>query len=786
MSIAYNIGKEKYKNWIVAETDFIPENSGKFETIFSLGNGYMGLRAATEERYSNEVRGCYVAGLFDKFPGEVTELPNIPDWTNIRIKLDGEIFSLCRGKILFYRRQLNIRDGEVVRNIEWISPSGKKTQLEFKRFVSLCDLNVAAVKIKIRPVNYSGPVEILSGIDGQVSNSGVQHFKEGSSRLYRNGIVSITSRTQESGIGLSVAVKHLFSLNGERVEKVEQVRTERRQIFLSSSHEIMEGKTFSMEKLVAVYSTRDPNFNEPAIRKTEMISDKELEKYATEKIIKAIRMGYDNLFKDHKAKWSRIWKDADISIEGPDFDQLAIRFSIFHIHQMTPAHDERIGIAAKGLSGEGYKGHVFWDAEIFLLPVHIYSSPEIAKKLLVYRYHSLEGARKKARKNGFKGAMYPWESADTGDEVTPKWGGVDIETGEQIRIWSGDLEIHITCDIVYSIWQYFEVTRDYDFMFRYGLEIMLDTSRFWASRLEYNKAEDRYEITDIMGPDEYSEHIDNNAFTNYMVKWQINKTIRFSRWIMENKADVWARVTAKLKLFMDELDEWKEKAEKVYFPLDEATGFIHQYEDFTDKEMINLSKYRGKVGAIMEDYSWEDLTHSQVLKQADVAMLLYLAGNDFSRETKMVNWNYYEPKTLHDSSLSAGVHAIVAADIDDVVKGYDYFKESIRIDLGWNLRGCEAGLHAASHGGNWQAVVNGFGGVRITDDGTLRINPRLPEEWNSLKYNLTWRGTVCSVDITKKELFLKPLSLMDKSFQVEVYGKKYLMVTSEGLKITYR
>ncbi len=780
MSIAYNIGKEKYKNWIVAETDFISENSGKFETVFSLGNGYMGLRAATEERYSGEVRGCYIAGLFDKFPGEVTELPNIPDWTNIEIKLDGEIFSLCKGKILSYQRQLNMQDGEVVRNIEWMSPSGKKTQLVFRRFVSMCDLNVAAVKIEISPVNYSGSIEILSGINGQVSNSGVQHFKEGNSRLYKNGIVSVTSRTQESNIGLTVTVKHLFFLDGEGTAKVEQVRTGRRQIFLSSRHEIMKGKTFSMEKLVTVCSTRDPEF-----REKDTISDKELERNAIEKLKKAADMGYGNLFNNHKAEWSRIWKDADISIEGSDFDQLAIRFSIFHIHQMTPAHDERISIAAKGLSGEGYKGHVFWDTEIFLLPVHIYSSPETAKKLLLYRYHSLGGARKKAMGNGFKGAMYSWESADTGEEVTPKWGAVDIKTGEPIRIWGGEIEQHITCDVVYSIWQYFEVTRDYDFMYRYGLEIMLDTSRFWASRLEYNRVENRYEITDIMGPDEYSEHVDNNAFTNYMVKWQMDKTLQFSGWIMDNKAEVWTKVSTKLNLSIDELVDWKEKAGKIYFPVDKATGFINQYDGFTDKKIIDLTKYRGKVGAIMEDYSWEELVHSQVIKQADVVMLLYLAGDDFSRKTKKVNWDYYEPKTLHDSSLSAGMHAIVAVDMDNAEKGYEYFGESIRIDFGENMQSCNEGLHAASHGGNWQAVVNGFGGVRITGDGILRINPSLPEKWNSLKFNLTWRGTVCCIDVTKKELFLKPLSSIKKPFQVEVYGKEYLLETAGGLKITY-
>ena len=785
MSIAYNIGKDKYLNWIVAETDFVSENSGKFETIFSLGNGYMGLRAATEEGSPGEVRGCYVAGLFDEFPGEVTELPNIPDWTKIGIKLDGETFSLCNGTILSYNRKLNMLDGELVRTIEWVSPSGKKTKLVFRRFVSMSDLNAAAVKIEICPVNYSGPVEILSGIDGQVSNSGVQHFKEGNSRMYRDGIVSVTSRTQESNIGLAVAVKHLFSLDGDKPLETEQVRTGRRQIFLSSRYEIMEGQTFCMEKLVTVCSSRDSEFRDPQFGKTEEILDKELEKNTIKKLKKAVGLGYDRLFDNHKAEWGRIWENADIVIDGPDFDQLGIRFSIFHIHQMTPAHDERIGIAAKGLSGEGYKGHAFWDTEIFLLPVHTFTSPEIAKKLLLYRYGTLAGARRKAIENGFEGAMYSWESADTGNEETPKWGAVDIETGEQIRIWSGDLEIHITCDVVYSIWQYFEVTRDYDFMYMYGLEIMLDTSRFWASRLEYNKSEGRYEITDVMGPDEYSEHVDNNAFTNYMVKWQMNKVLEFADRIITNEKDVWTKVSNKLNLSMDELDDWKEKAEKIFIPINENTGFIHQYEGFTDKKLIDLSKYRGKVGAIMDDYSWEDVVHSQVLKQADVIMLLYLAGDDFSREIKKVNWDYYEPKTLHDSSLSAGMHAIVAADMNDVEMGYEYFQESSRIDLGENMKSCNEGIHSASYGGNWQAVVNGFGGVRITGDGILRINPRLPEEWNSLKYNLTWRGTLCRIDVSKKELFLKPLSGIGKPFKVEVYGKKYLLENSEGLKISY-
>jgi len=779
MSITYNIGKDEYKNWMITETAFNPETTGKFETLFSLGNGYMGLRASVEEGTPGEVRGCYVAGLFDEFPGEVTELPNIPDWTKISIKLDGELFSLCNGKILFWQRQLNLRNGELVRIVEWQSSSGKITRLAFRRFVSLCNLNNAAIKIEVIPINYSGVIEILSGIDGQVSNSGVQHFKEGNSSLDKDGFISTTSRTQESNIGLTVAVKHLFYRDGGSISELEQVRTGRRRISLLSRCEVIEGKSFCMEKLVVVCSSRDPEFREIA-----GLSDKSLEINALGKLKEASLLGYDSLFRNHKAEWDRIWDNDDISIDGPDFDQLAIRFSIFHIHQMTPVHDDQIGIAAKGLSGEGYKGHAFWDAEIFILPFHTFTAPETAKNLLLYRYRSLRGARKKAEDNGFKGAMYSWESADSGVEVTPKWGAVDIETGEQIRIWSGDLEIHITSDVVYSLWQYFEVTRDYDFMFRYGLEIMLDTSRFWASRLVYNKSEDRYEINDVMGPDEYSEHVDNNAFTNYMVMRQIEKTLQFSGWIIKNKADVWAKVATLLNLTMNELNDWKEKVGKIFLPGDKITGFIQQYEGFTDKKMIDLSKYKGKVGAILEDYSWKDVVQSQVVKQADVIMLLYLEGNDFSSETKKVNWDYYEPKTLHDSSLSAGIHAIVAVDMNEVEKGYEYFQKSIRIDLGDNIQSSTDGLHAASHGGNWQAIVNGFGGVRISADTNLRINPRLPKAWKSLKFNLTWRGTECCIDISVKELFLKPISVLEKSFYVEVYGKKYFLDSPEGIRIT--
>lgn len=780
MVIKYNMGKNEYRNWILEETDFQPEYLGKYETIFTLSNGYMGARAATEEIYTEETRGCYVAGLFDKFPGEVTELVNIPDWLNVDLKLNGEKFDLKTGKILSYQRQLNIKNGQLIRNIEWESPKGRKTKLSFERFMSLDNIHFAALKVKIIPLNYSGSIEICSGINGQTTNSGVQHFKEGRLRLFSEGIISMTSRTQESNIGVAVAVKHLFSLNGRTLKIKEEVGSQRRKIFLSSRYKIKQNVEFSFTKMVTVYTTRDPDF-----KGKEEFSDKEIEKTAIDNLKKLIEISYDKLFEAHKKRWHQLWEQIDIVLDGPDFDQLAIRFSQFHIYQMTPVHDERLSIAAKGLSGEGYKGHVFWDMEIFLLPFFIYTFPEIARRLLFYRYHFLDGAREKAKENGFEGAMYPWECADTGREVTPKWGGVDFKTGKPQRIWTGELEQHITCDIVYSIWHYFQATCDHDFMYNYGLEIMLETSRFWASRLEYNSEKDQYEINNVTGPDEYSEHINNNTFTNYMVKWQLNKTIHFSEWIKANQLEVWKKVTSKIKFTLNELSDWKGKADKIYIGMDKTSGFIHQYEGFTDKREVDLLKYKGKVGAITQDYNWEEITQMQVLKQSDIIMLLYLLGDDFSQETKRLNWDYYEPRTLHDSSLSQSIHAILALDIDDIEKGYEYFERSIQIDLGENLKTSWEGLHAASLGGNWQAVVNGFGGVRITNKGRLRINPHLPAKWKRLRFKIKWQNEEYCVDITRNTITIKALSSMRQPSSFEIFSKEYLLHPKQVLKVTY-
>lgn len=751
MAIIYNQGKGEYHNWIITETNFSTENLSKFETIFTLGNGYMGLRAATEEHYLGETRGCYLAGLFDKYSGEVTELPNIPDWIGIEISLAGERFNLNKGQILSYNRRLNLKDGYLQREVEWESPTGRKTRLVFKRFVSLDNKHLAGVQVSITPLNYSGKIIIKSGFDGQVTNSGTQHFVEGDKRVLPGGNMYITTTTQESNIFLALAANHRFFLQQQNLDLDSKIINNRRQLFLSFEYEIGEKNEFVMEKIVTVYSSRDQEFLN---RESKQDIKEEVINKLLADLMEASQSGYGKLFENHQKAWHNLWMKMDIEIEGPDFDQLAVKFAQFHLIQMAPEHDSRISIAAKGLSGEGYKGHVFWDTEIFILPFFIYTFPDIARNLLLYRYHTLAGARQKAKENGYRGAMYAWESARTGEETTPKYGHIDPVTGKPIRIWCGDIEQHISADIAYAIWYYFQVTDDCNFMYNYGAEIFLEIARFWASRVEYNQMRDSYEIYDVIGPDEYSEHVDNNAYTNYLVKWQLQKAVELADWLKERNKECWERLCQELEIVEEELENWEIIAEKMYTPLDKESGLIEQFEGFMDQKEIDLSPYRGKIGSILEDMSWEEVTSSQVLKQADVVILLYLLGDWFTRDIKKANWDYYEPKTLHDSSLSPAIHAIIAADLGDIETAYTYFQQSCKIDLGEDMKSCDDGLHAASLGGIWQAVVMGFAGVRLTK-GKLRINPCLPRGWQKITMKINWRGKKYLLKIEENRVKLK-------------------------------
>ncbi|MGL4953552.1 MAG: glycoside hydrolase family 65 protein, partial [Culicoidibacterales bacterium] len=595
----YTRGIGEFENWIVSETEFSTKYLGKCEAIMCLGNGYMGMRSATEETYVGEVRDTFVAGTFNKFDeNEVTELPNVADVIDLTIKVDGARFSLEFGLVKEYVRELNVKTAQLTRSFIWTSPAGKAIRFEFNRFISLANKHLIANTMTVTPLTADIDFEVLSGINAQISNTGAQHFSEGEKRFYDKKFVQLVQTTTESKIDVVVTTCHNITVDGVKVEQG-RMDMDRRKVWLTYAATVPAGKTFQFEKLSTIHTSRD------LTNTTTNLAD--LTQVALSDLQAAEAAGMEKLLAEHVQAWNtQVWEQSTIMIDAPGtLDQLAIRFAQYHLAVMTPAHDSRMGIGAKGLSGEGYKGHSFWDTEVFILPYFIYTNPKTARSLLEYRYKGLVGARKKADENGYEGAMYPWEAAwPTDGEVTPVWGAVDVVTGKQTKIWSGFIEQHITADIANAVWQYYMITGDQAFMDDFGYEMLFDTARFWITRIEWHEEKQQYGINNVIGPDEYKEHINNNAFTNHMAYHNIELAMEYYEIVKTEKPELFASLNEKIGLEAS-MVLWKDRSSKIYLPQPNEELLVPQDDTYLTKEIIDLTKYKNqtKVGTMFLEYS---------------------------------------------------------------------------------------------------------------------------------------------------------------------------------------
>ena len=752
--------------WTLRESGFDPAFMGKVETCFAQGNGYLGLRAASEEKYLGETRDLLVAGTYDRFSQEeVTELPNAADFTNIELSLNGERFDLTHGMILHYSRELSLKTGLLKREVMWQSPRGELFALKFERIVSLSRLHTIAFRITIIP-EQDAAIRFTSGIDGRMTCDGSQHFTEGQTRFYDKKYLQFVPRTIQSDIHFVLSATHDFYLGGHSISPVSDINISRRHMYSHFTLEVKMGQAVVMEKFCNVYTTRDRDVAEKSLP--------ELQAFALEQLKGDEAAGFSLLAEESAGAWQeQVWDRVPIRIDGPAFDLLALRFAQYHLTLMTPAHDNRMNIGAKGLVGEGYKGHVFWDTEIFLLPYFIFNMPEVARSLEEYRYLSLPGAHAKAKHNGFEGAQFPWESAWLDDgEVTPEYMGTDVVTGRLIKVWTGFIEIHITSDVAFGAWSYYMCTGDQDFMDKYGYELIFDCAKFWASRLEPGE-DGLLHINDVVGPDEYKEHVDDNAFTNYLAKWTIDKAIEYAELLQAEKPELYGPLNDKLGLDAL-LPVWKDQTVKFYLTKPNENGVLPQDSTYLTLKDIDLTKYKKQahVGGIYKDYNQEQITKMQVSKQADVMVLFYLLEDLFPREIKVSSFNYYEPRCLHDSSLSLCTHSMLSADVGNVDMGYELYKKACLIDLDNKApHSSDAGIHAASCGGIWQCAVQGFGGLRMLG-GKLRISPNLPEEWKSLDYTAMWQGQRIAVHATADTVDLVN-ETGNGPIEVEVWGSTY-------------
>jgi hypothetical glycosyl hydrolase len=768
--LLYDKGMGNNKNWILAEDMFDSRYQGKCESVMALGNGYLGMRAALEESYIGQTRNLFVAGTFNRFhPEEVTELPNAADITEFQIYLNSERFTLDTGEILGYTRYINLKEAELVREVLWKSPENEVFQLEFRRFASLDDLHTICFKVKIKALTSDTVVTIKTGIDGRMTNSGSQHFIEGDKQVYDKKFMQLIQTTTESDID--------FVLNSccliEGCKDIE-FGVERRRIYGIYKFHVLKESEIVFEKIANVFTSRDKEYMEGC-------NIESLKRASLEHLQQMSQLGYDVLFHKSKKKWSAYWKHVEVNIDSKNQeDILAVRFAQYHLMSMTPMHDTRFNIGAKGLTGEGYKGHVFWDTEIFMVPYFQYNMPNIARQLLMYRYNNLEGARNKALRFGYKGAMYPWETAFSGEEETPEWAALNIMTGKPTRVWAGLKEHHITADIAYAVWQYYLSTNDIEFMANYGYEIIFESAWFWCSRLYWNTELGRYEIRDVIGPDEYTEHIDNNAYTNYMAHYVISVAINlFERLQLENRS-VFDRLNLILNLTA-RYKTYKLSADKLYLPSVNEEGILPQDDTFLSKNKIDITQYRvnNLKQSILLDFSRNQVVDLQVLKQADVVMLFYTMRKHFNLRTVQESWKYYESKTIHDSSLSYAVHGIVATYLQDIQGAYSLFRSACMIDMGQNPISSSTGIHAASMGGIWMMVVFGFGGL-FNNEGELELNPLLPEEWFKLNFSIFWRGQRVRFEISKDSIRIDTDS--QEELSIKICGKCYKFKNMLALK----
>lgn len=756
-NIYFNYINDDY--WLIKEAEWSRDLQGIRESQFALGNGYLGSRGIYEEIPYDCSAGTYIAGIYDKMTAQVSELVNLPNPINFRFTSEGEKLGMVAMDIINHKRVLNMKMGVLARHTVYKDSKSRCYDYQSVRFVSQADKNIGVMQIALTALDADCELDINSGIDTSVSNSGM--LTEGKKRHFRvtelgqyKGLGYLVTETFEKKYTIIYWAGFYYETRGKKILAKDNIF----RLKLQKNQTVVFTKIF-------------------CIKHFHRKSKHTVQKKDTFRIFnKAFCKDFSVLLKEHTDAWAKLWKKADVVIEGTESIQKNIRFNIYHMLICAHYDNGLSSIGARTLSGEGYRGHIFWDAEIFLLPYYLFTFPKVAKNMLLYRYRCLDKSREIAKQNGYKGAQFAWESADTGEEETPEFSR-DIDR-TIIKIHTHKMEHHITADIAYAVYKYYLATQDQDFMEKYGYEIFVETARFWASRVERNKQTKKYEIKHIIGPDEFHMDVNNNAFTNMMAKWNLFTAAKLIN-NLKKKTKIYQSLKKKLNFTDKELKKWEKVATGLSVTFNRRK-VIEQFDGFFKLRKVNL-KRADENGLLLLPMSIKakDLAKTQIVKQADVLMLLYLLNDVFSKETKETNYNFYISRTVHKSSLSAPMHAFCACDVGDLHRAYNFFNVSLRTDIS-NLYGnTSEGIHAASLGGTWQALIFGFGGVKITKE-VLFVNPRMPRSWRRLNFSFVWRQATIKFELTNDIIKLKAIFPKLKSIDIGIFGKRITIKTNKS------
>jgi trehalose/maltose hydrolase-like predicted phosphorylase len=726
-------------SWLLVEEGFNLAREHEVESRFTVANGYVGTRGSLAEGTRLSAPGTYVAGVFDvaPHPNGIPELVLAPDWTRLKIMVEGNELTLEAGEAQEHRRVLDLRQGMLWRQWRHREPNGRVTRLRFLRFASLADRHTLVQSLVITPENYSATLRVEGRIEQPV-RQGASPGTEGPGLVPRPATsVALGSagasavlvwRTAATNVAIAIgAASRLRADDGDVVPGTAETGEGR--LVERWEWESRLGSTYRLDRLVTIHTSRDGGRPDEAaaVHVAHLVNDR------GERVAAA-----------HAQSWQTRWHAADVAVEGAPEAQRALRVATYHLIGAANPEDAYVSVGARALTGDAYKGHVFWDTEIYLLPFYTFTWPEAARALLLYRHHTLPAAREKARRLGYAGALFAWESADSGEEATP--AVVVTPEGEVVRILTGEQEHHISADVAYAVWQYWQATADDDFLREAGAEIVLETARFWASRGQV-EADGRYHIRRVIGPDEYHEGVDDNAYTNGMAQWNLERGAEAARILGERWPERWKDLAERLDLSQEEIRRWPELARGMHVSRDPATGLIEQFQGYFGLEEIDLDAYPGRKVPMDVLLGRERIQRSQVLKQADVVLLLYLLWDRFPPPVRDANFRYYEPRTGHGSSLSPAIHALMAARLGDMELAQHFFQQAAEIDLANTMGNAAGGIHIAALGGLWQAAVFGFAGVRWDSNG-LALDPHLPPGWRHLSFPLQWKGRSLHIQLT--------------------------------------
>lgn len=716
--------------WLVIQEGYQGEENLDNEARFCLANGRMGNRASLEEGDARiSLPANYVHGVFDRSEAFMRELVNTPNWTLLRLSYKNQPIGPESGQLKSFVRVLDLKNGILVKCYEMTDSLGHTTLVETLKFLNRAQPRCGMIRMYVTPLNYEGTLYLENQVDASVCNFQdmprfrVKHLKttEVSSL---NGMGSyIESRTRDFDLPIGTGAMVRLYVDNQEVQAAHghfRAFGDVASQFLDVS--LRKNQTLRIDKYAAVATGRDCQGVKAQVKR-------ELEQ--------ALNTGWDESLAYHQKEMQALWEKGDVVIKGDSEMQLALRFNLFHLMNTPDPTDDTVNIGAKLLHGEEYGGHAYWDTELFVLPFFSHVFPEVARNLVRYRYHLLGQARLNAKSLGYQGAKYPWESADTGEEECPAWTvGYD---GSLSRCYVADYEHHVTSAVAYGLSQYMNVAEDDRFMAEMGLEILLETARFWASRMVWNQEKGRFEILQVTGPDEWHEPVDNNAYTNHLARWNINQAIHQLRAMQKNDPVLAQELMRKIHLDESEIKTWQHKADKVF--LQATEGLIEQFDGYFDLDEAIVTKWDKNGMPIMPDNP-NNVPRMQrkILKQADVVMLLYLLPELFDAQTQRTNYQYYEQRTRHGSSLSPSIHCLMGLRVGDDQRAYQYLERSAYVDLHNNQKNVREGIHAASTGGTWQCVTMGYCGMNINQARELHFVPRLPDNWQEVRFTIHWQG----------------------------------------------